>query len=133
MGIYVTMFKLQILLFSNAFYRGLTDLISPSWLKLFNASEFNQVSSFLSILKCFLCELNISSSLLHKVQQNSIFTKIMCCIREACLNQEAVAHSFTTINLRQIILKILSVEFTFYSKISEIFKNAVAFRWQLRY
>ncbi|KAK4392122.1 E3 ubiquitin-protein ligase UPL7, partial [Sesamum angolense] len=27
----------QILPFSNAFYRGLTDLISPSWLKLFNA------------------------------------------------------------------------------------------------
>lgn len=36
--------ELQILLFSNAFYRGLTDLISPSWLKLFNASEFNQVN-----------------------------------------------------------------------------------------
>lgn len=35
----------QILLFSNAFYRGLTDLISPSWLKLFNASEFNQLLS----------------------------------------------------------------------------------------
>ncbi|KHN02276.1 E3 ubiquitin-protein ligase UPL7 [Glycine soja] len=33
----------QILPFSNAFYRGLTDLISPAWLKLFNASEFNQV------------------------------------------------------------------------------------------
>lgn len=75
MGIYVTMFKLQILLFSNAFYRGLTDLISPSWLKLFNASEFNQVSSFLSILKCFLCELNISSSLLHKVQQSISVTE----------------------------------------------------------
>ncbi|KAL6277645.1 hypothetical protein ACE6H2_021246 [Prunus campanulata] len=28
--------------FSNAFHRGLTDLISPSWLKLFNAGEFNQ-------------------------------------------------------------------------------------------
>lgn len=38
--------ELQILPFSNAFYRGLTDLISPSWLKLFNASEFNQVFSF---------------------------------------------------------------------------------------
>ncbi|XP_060201350.1 E3 ubiquitin-protein ligase UPL7-like [Lycium barbarum] len=40
-------FKLnrQILAFSNAFYRGLTDLISPSWLKLFNASEFNQLLS----------------------------------------------------------------------------------------
>ncbi|WCJ34402.1 ubiquitin-protein ligase 7 [Euphorbia peplus] len=40
-------FKLnrQILPFSNAFYRGLTDLISPSWLKLFNASEFNQLLS----------------------------------------------------------------------------------------
>ncbi|XP_028777115.1 E3 ubiquitin-protein ligase UPL7 [Neltuma alba] len=35
----------QILPFSNAFYRGLTDLISPSWLKLFNASEFNQLLS----------------------------------------------------------------------------------------
>ncbi|XP_019250775.1 PREDICTED: E3 ubiquitin-protein ligase UPL7 [Nicotiana attenuata] len=40
-------FKLnrQILPFSNAFYRGLSDLISPSWLKLFNASEFNQLLS----------------------------------------------------------------------------------------
>ncbi|XP_073289436.1 E3 ubiquitin-protein ligase UPL7 [Primulina huaijiensis] len=40
-------FKLnrQMLPFSNAFYRGLTDLISPSWLKLFNASEFNQLLS----------------------------------------------------------------------------------------
>ncbi|OMO81957.1 Ubiquitin-protein ligase 7 [Corchorus capsularis] len=35
----------QILPFSNAFYRGLTDLIFPSWLKLFNASEFNQLLS----------------------------------------------------------------------------------------
>ncbi|PIN11132.1 E3 ubiquitin protein ligase [Handroanthus impetiginosus] len=35
----------QILPFSNAFYHGLTDLISPSWLKLFNASEFNQLLS----------------------------------------------------------------------------------------
>ncbi|KAK7245012.1 hypothetical protein RIF29_39842 [Crotalaria pallida] len=35
----------QILPFSNAFYRGLADLISPSWLKLFNASEFNQLLS----------------------------------------------------------------------------------------
>ncbi|KAM4078496.1 hypothetical protein ACB094_09G041900 [Castanea mollissima] len=35
----------QILPFSNAFYRGLIDLISPSWLKLFNASEFNQLLS----------------------------------------------------------------------------------------
>uniref|UniRef100_A0A9I9CWC1 HECT-type E3 ubiquitin transferase n=1 Tax=Cucumis melo TaxID=3656 RepID=A0A9I9CWC1_CUCME len=35
----------QILPFSNAFYRGLTDLISSSWLKLFNASEFNQLLS----------------------------------------------------------------------------------------
>lgn len=35
----------QMLPLSNAFYRGLTDLISPSWLKLFNASEFNQLLS----------------------------------------------------------------------------------------
>ncbi|CAA2973673.1 E3 ubiquitin- ligase UPL7 [Olea europaea subsp. europaea] len=35
----------QILPFSNAFYGGLSDLISPSWLKLFNASEFNQLLS----------------------------------------------------------------------------------------
>ncbi|PON56137.1 HECT domain containing protein [Parasponia andersonii] len=35
----------QMLPFSNAFYRGLTDLISPSWLKLFNAREFNQLLS----------------------------------------------------------------------------------------
>lgn len=35
--------NVQILPFSNAFYRGLSDLISPSWLKLFNAAEFNQV------------------------------------------------------------------------------------------
>lgn len=30
---------------STAFYRGVTDLISPSWLKLFNASEVNQLLS----------------------------------------------------------------------------------------
>ncbi|XP_038686154.1 E3 ubiquitin-protein ligase UPL7 isoform X2 [Tripterygium wilfordii] len=35
----------QILPFSNAFNGGLTDLISPSWLRLFNASEFNQLLS----------------------------------------------------------------------------------------
>ncbi|VAI01081.1 unnamed protein product [Triticum turgidum subsp. durum] len=35
----------QILPFSNAFYRGLSDLISPSWLSLFNANEFNQLLS----------------------------------------------------------------------------------------
>ncbi|XP_057535793.1 E3 ubiquitin-protein ligase UPL7 [Amaranthus tricolor] len=35
----------QMLPLSNAFFRGLTDLISPSWLKLFNASEFNQLLS----------------------------------------------------------------------------------------
>ncbi|KAL9238927.1 hypothetical protein vseg_013294 [Gypsophila vaccaria] len=35
----------QLIPLSNAFYRGLTDLISPSWLKLFNASEFNQLLS----------------------------------------------------------------------------------------
>lgn len=37
---------MQIVPFSNAFYRGLTDLISPAWLKLFNAHEFNQVWAF---------------------------------------------------------------------------------------
>lgn len=30
---------------ANAFYRGLTDLIEPSWLSLFNANEFNQLLS----------------------------------------------------------------------------------------
>ncbi|KAJ4970715.1 hypothetical protein NE237_003814 [Protea cynaroides] len=35
----------QILPLANAFYRGLVDLISPSWLSLFNASEFNQLLS----------------------------------------------------------------------------------------
>ncbi|KAK9921117.1 hypothetical protein M0R45_029643 [Rubus argutus] len=35
----------QMFLFSNAFYRGLIDLISPSWLNLFNAGEFNQLLS----------------------------------------------------------------------------------------
>uniref|UniRef100_A0A0D9VXI6 HECT-type E3 ubiquitin transferase n=1 Tax=Leersia perrieri TaxID=77586 RepID=A0A0D9VXI6_9ORYZ len=35
----------QILPFANAFYRGLSDLISPSWLRLFNANEFNQLLS----------------------------------------------------------------------------------------
>ncbi|XP_062212057.1 E3 ubiquitin-protein ligase UPL7 [Phragmites australis] len=40
-------FKLnrQIRPFANAFYRGLSDLISPSWLSLFNANEFNQLLS----------------------------------------------------------------------------------------
>uniref|UniRef100_A0A0E0D4M4 HECT-type E3 ubiquitin transferase n=1 Tax=Oryza meridionalis TaxID=40149 RepID=A0A0E0D4M4_9ORYZ len=35
----------QILPFANAFYRGLGDLILPSWLSLFNANEFNQLLS----------------------------------------------------------------------------------------
>lgn len=35
----------QLLPFANSFYRGLTDLISPSWLSLFNANEFNQLLS----------------------------------------------------------------------------------------
>ncbi|XP_072956198.1 E3 ubiquitin-protein ligase UPL7 [Typha angustifolia] len=35
----------RILPFANAFYRGLSDLISPSWLSLFNANEFNQLLS----------------------------------------------------------------------------------------
>lgn len=35
--------NLQLLPLANAFYRGLTDLISSSWLSLFNANEFNQV------------------------------------------------------------------------------------------
>ncbi|PIA43478.1 hypothetical protein AQUCO_01900105v1 [Aquilegia coerulea] len=35
----------QILPLANAFCRGLIDLISPSWLSLFNASEFNQLLS----------------------------------------------------------------------------------------
>ncbi|KAJ6840077.1 E3 ubiquitin-protein ligase UPL7 [Iris pallida] len=35
----------QLLPLANAFYRGLTDLISPSWLSLFNANEFNQLLS----------------------------------------------------------------------------------------
>ncbi|CAN6440352.1 unnamed protein product [Victoria cruziana] len=35
----------QIFPLANAFYRGLVDLISPSWLRLFNASEFNQLLS----------------------------------------------------------------------------------------
>lgn len=36
--------NMQILPFANAFYRGLCDVISPTWLSLFNANEFNQVS-----------------------------------------------------------------------------------------
>ncbi|KAG9459268.1 hypothetical protein H6P81_003776 [Aristolochia fimbriata] len=35
----------QMLPLANAFYRGLTDLISPTWLSLFNANEFNQLLS----------------------------------------------------------------------------------------
>ncbi|XP_077245758.1 ubiquitin-protein ligase 7 [Tasmannia lanceolata] len=35
----------QILPLANAFYRGLIDIISPSWLSLFNAGEFNQLLS----------------------------------------------------------------------------------------
>ncbi|KAK6126292.1 hypothetical protein DH2020_039937 [Rehmannia glutinosa] len=43
--LYRNLMYVKILPFSNAFYRGLTDLISPSWLKLFNSSEFNQLLS----------------------------------------------------------------------------------------
>ncbi|KAK9153824.1 hypothetical protein Sjap_001304 [Stephania japonica] len=35
----------QILPFANVFYRGLVDVISPSWLSLFSANEFNQLLS----------------------------------------------------------------------------------------
>ncbi|KAL5704766.1 HECT-type E3 ubiquitin transferase [Ranunculus cassubicifolius] len=35
----------QILPLANAFYRGLIDLISPSWISLFNANELNQLLS----------------------------------------------------------------------------------------
>ncbi|XP_020573828.1 E3 ubiquitin-protein ligase UPL7 [Phalaenopsis equestris] len=35
----------QMLASANAFYRGLIDLIAPSWLSLFNANEFNQLLS----------------------------------------------------------------------------------------
>ncbi|XP_031487793.1 E3 ubiquitin-protein ligase UPL7 isoform X2 [Nymphaea colorata] len=35
----------QVFPLANAFYRGLVDLILPSWLRLFNASEFNQLLS----------------------------------------------------------------------------------------
>ncbi|KAI4371341.1 hypothetical protein MLD38_019588 [Melastoma candidum] len=35
----------QMMPFASAFFRGLTDLISASWLKLFNANEFNQLLS----------------------------------------------------------------------------------------
>ncbi|XP_078436583.1 ubiquitin-protein ligase 7 [Wolffia australiana] len=37
--------NLQIRHFANAFFRGLTDLISPSWLRIFTAKEFNQLLS----------------------------------------------------------------------------------------
>ena len=43
---FIAPLSLQILPFANAFYRGLSDLISPSWLSLFNANEFNQVILF---------------------------------------------------------------------------------------
>lgn len=46
--------NMQVLPFANAFYRGLIDLISPSWLSLFNANEFNQVKIPLNMLQsCF--------------------------------------------------------------------------------
>jgi len=46
--------SLQILPFANAFYRGLSDLISPYWLSLFNADEFNQVTLFSFLFFFFL-------------------------------------------------------------------------------
>ncbi|XWS55926.1 hypothetical protein CRYUN_Cryun09bG0042100 [Craigia yunnanensis] len=42
--LYRNLIYVKILPFSNAFYRGLTDLISPSWLKLFNASDLIRYS-----------------------------------------------------------------------------------------
>ena len=52
-NLFIAPLSLQILPFANAFYRGLSDLISPSWLSLFNANEFNQVIlfSFLSFFR----------------------------------------------------------------------------------
>ncbi|KAF6147499.1 hypothetical protein GIB67_021325 [Kingdonia uniflora] len=35
----------QVLPLANAFYRGLSDIILPSWLSLFNPNEFNQLLS----------------------------------------------------------------------------------------
>ncbi|KAI3861098.1 hypothetical protein MKX03_002156 [Papaver bracteatum] len=35
----------QMIPLANAFYRGMIDIISPSWLNIFNASEFNQLLS----------------------------------------------------------------------------------------
>ena len=54
----LSMFELQMLPLSNAFYRGLTDLISPSWLKLFNASEFNQVCFLFNVQLVNYCPVN---------------------------------------------------------------------------
>jgi ubiquitin-protein ligase E3 B len=56
---------MQIVPFSNAFYRGLTDLISPAWLKLFNAHEFNQV-----------CGSNVMISRFFSFVQSYCLTKI---------------------------------------------------------
>lgn len=53
--IYFLMSDQQILPMSNAFHRGLSDVISPSWLRLFNASEFNQVTGVLSFFTQFHC------------------------------------------------------------------------------
>uniref|UniRef100_A0A1D1Z229 HECT-type E3 ubiquitin transferase n=1 Tax=Anthurium amnicola TaxID=1678845 RepID=A0A1D1Z229_9ARAE len=41
----------QVLPLANAFYRGLTDLISPSWLSIFTANEFNQVEIMILMLR----------------------------------------------------------------------------------
>ncbi|KAI3937413.1 hypothetical protein MKX01_040079 [Papaver californicum] len=35
----------QMIPLANAFYRGMIDIISPSWLNIFNAGEFNQLLS----------------------------------------------------------------------------------------
>lgn len=64
--------------FSNAFYRGLTDLISPSWLKLFNASEFNQVSSFSQCVEMVFL----------KFTAGHFYDKILHCVIVCCISIE---------------------------------------------
>ncbi|KAF3624115.1 E3 ubiquitin-protein ligase UPL7 [Capsicum annuum] len=78
-------FKLnrQILPFSNAFYRGLTDLISPSWLKLFNATYLRRQP------------IEKNTELVEHVIKDNESKRLSSYIEAGCLNAHDSVHNMS--------------------------------------